>query len=139
MDGLTECLPAIKSYYVLFTTRPSWPPCGVVFRGTKNGMRLFTLHIYLILHVTGLFIGHPFTKDIVQLVMVTLSLYLLGVHTEVDEGIEGRVGHGQPEEGQEHVLGVLVTHHRLKYILVILHSIKLRRSTGKMSLYISSS
>ena len=95
----------------------------------------FLLYIYLILHVTGLFIGHPFTKDIVQLVMVTLSLYLLGVHTEVDEGIEGRVGHGQPEEGQEHVLGVLVTHHRLKYILVILHSIKLRGSTGKMSLY----
>ena len=39
------------------------------------------------------------TLDIVQLVWVTLSLYLLGVHTEVDEGIEGGVGHGQPEEG----------------------------------------
>ena len=58
--------------------------------------------------------GHPSTKDIVQLVWVTLSLYLLGVHTEVDERIEGGVGHGQPEEGQEDVLGVLVTHHRLE-------------------------
>ena len=43
-----------------------------------------------------------------------ISLYLLGVHTEVDEGIEGGVGHGQPEECEEDVLGVLVTHHRLQ-------------------------
>ena len=54
------------------------------------------------------------TLDIVQLVWVTLSLYLLSVHTEVDEGIEGGVGHGQPEECEEDVLGVLVTHHRLQ-------------------------
>ena len=54
------------------------------------------------------------TLDIVQLVWVTLSLYLLGVHTEVDERVEGGVGHGQPEEGEKDVLGVLVTHHRLQ-------------------------
>ena len=55
------------------------------------------------------------TLDIVQLmVWDTLSLYLLGVHTEVDERIEGGVGHGQPEECEEDVLGVLVTHHRLQ-------------------------
>ena len=31
---------------------------------------------------------------------------LLGIHAEVDERVESRVGHGEPEEGEEHVLGV---------------------------------
>ena len=32
--------------------------------------------------------------------------HLLGIHEKVDDGIEGRVGHGQPEEGEEDVLRV---------------------------------
>ena len=28
-----------------------------------------------------------------------------GVHLEVDDGVDGRVGHGEPEESQEDVLG----------------------------------
>ena len=40
--------------------------------------------------------------------------FSLGVHLEVDEGVDSGVGHGQPEEGEEDVLGVLVTHHRLQ-------------------------
>ena len=28
-----------------------------------------------------------------------------GTHDEVDDGVDGRVGHGQPEEDQEDVLG----------------------------------
>ena len=31
-------------------------------------------------------------------------MFLLGVHQEVDDGVEGRVGHGQPEESEEDVL-----------------------------------
>ena len=31
---------------------------------------------------------------------------LLCVHEEVNDWVEGRVSHGEPEEGQEHVLGV---------------------------------
>ena len=36
------------------------------------------------------------------------------MHAEIYQGIEGGVCHGQPEEGQEDVLRVLVTHHRLQ-------------------------
>ena len=32
----------------------------------------------------------------------------LGVHHEVDDGIDGGVGHGQPEEGKEDVLTVVL-------------------------------
>ena len=30
----------------------------------------------------------------------------LGVHKEVDDGVESGIGHGEPEEEEEHVLGV---------------------------------
>ena len=30
----------------------------------------------------------------------------LGVHKEVDDGVESGIGHGEPEEGEEHVLSV---------------------------------
>ena len=33
------------------------------------------------------------------------QLLSLGIHTEVDQRVEGGVGHGQPEEGEEDVLG----------------------------------
>ena len=32
-------------------------------------------------------------------------IILLGTHDEVDDWVDGRVGHGQPEEDQEDVLG----------------------------------
>ena len=32
-------------------------------------------------------------------------IILPGTHDEVDDGVDGRVGHGQPEEDQEDVLG----------------------------------
>ena len=35
----------------------------------------------------------------------------LCIHAEIYQRIEGRVCHGEPEEGQEHVLRVLVAHH----------------------------
>ena len=34
------------------------------------------------------------------------QIQILCVHEEINDRIEGRVGHGEPEEGQEHVLGV---------------------------------
>ena len=34
------------------------------------------------------------------------QIQILCVHEEINDRIEGRVGHGKPEEGQEHVLGV---------------------------------
>ena len=45
------------------------------------------------------------------------KLILLGVHTEIHQGVEGRVGHGEPEEGEEDVLSIAVAHHilRIKY------------------------
>ena len=33
---------------------------------------------------------------------------LLGIHAEVDERVESRVGHGEPEEEEEDMLGVLL-------------------------------
>ena len=35
--------------------------------------------------------------------------FSLGVHLEVDEGVDGGVGHGQPEEGKEDVLCACVS------------------------------
>ena len=32
-------------------------------------------------------------------------LIIPGTHDEVDDGVDGRVGHGQPKEDQEDVLG----------------------------------
>ena len=43
------------------------------------------------------------------------QLLSLGIHTEVDQRVEGGVGHGQPEEGEEDVLSVAVPHHGLQY------------------------
>ena len=37
------------------------------------------------------------------------SKFLLGVHLEVDERVDGRVGHGKPEEGKEDVLSACVS------------------------------
>ena len=45
------------------------------------------------------------------------QLLSLGIHTEVDQRVEGGVGHGQPEEGEEDVLSVAVPHHGLQYVL----------------------
>ena len=42
------------------------------------------------------------------------QLLSLGIHTEVDQRVEGGVGHGQPEEGEEDVLSVAVPHHGLQ-------------------------
>ena len=42
------------------------------------------------------------------------KIILLGIHTEVHQGVEGRVGHGQPEEGEEDVLSIAVAHHVLR-------------------------
>ena len=43
-----------------------------------------------------------------------MTVNQLGVHEEVDDGVDCRVGHGQPEEGQEHVLGVGLGNHVLE-------------------------
>ena len=43
--------------------------------------------------------------------IVYRKIHSLCIHAEIYQGIEGGVGHGQPEEGQEHVLRVLVAHH----------------------------
>ena len=40
--------------------------------------------------------------------------FLLSIHLEVNEGVDGRVCHGQPEEGQEDVLGAGVLPGSLK-------------------------
>ena len=39
----------------------------------------------------------------------------LGVHEEVDDGVDCGVGHGQPEEEQEYMLGVPLGHKLLNF------------------------
>ena len=41
-------------------------------------------------------------------------IVLLGIHEEVDDRVDCRVCHGQPEEGKEHVLGVGLRNHILR-------------------------
>ena len=41
------------------------------------------------------------------------KLILLGIHTEINQRVESRIRHGQPEEREEDVLGVAVAHHVL--------------------------
>ena len=47
--------------------------------------------------------------------MSQIIVSLLGIHDEVDDGVDGRVGHGQPEEEEEDVLGGGVGAHSLEY------------------------
>ena len=42
----------------------------------------------------------------------------LGVHLEVDEGVDGGVGHRQPEEGKEDMLSARVSSRVLVYIVL---------------------
>ena len=41
------------------------------------------------------------------------KVILLGIHTEIHQRVQSRVGHGQPEEGEEDVLGDAVAHNIL--------------------------
>ena len=41
-------------------------------------------------------------------------MILLSIHTEIHQGVEGRIRHGEPEEGEENVLSKGVAHHILK-------------------------
>ena len=48
----------------------------------------------------------------------------LGVHLEVDEGVDGGVGHRQPEEGKEDVLSAGVPSRVLVELMILLRSSK---------------
>ena len=51
----------------------------------------------------------------VVLPLILKENYLLCIHEKVDDGVDSRVCHGQPEEGEEHVLGVGLGEHCLEY------------------------
>ena len=48
----------------------------------------------------------------------------LGVHLEVDEGVDGGVGHRQPEEGKEDVLSAGVPSRVLVELMILIRSSK---------------
>ena len=45
----------------------------------------------------------------------TVEKSLLCIHEEVDDTVNRRVCHGQPEEGEKHMLGVGLGGHSLKH------------------------